>query len=69
MTKAFSAEEERALQESLSLDHPPECPRCGGPMNLTDVPPRSEVAYVRSRVLLHCRRCHLKCVVDQARGP
>jgi hypothetical protein len=69
VTDEFTAVEERALRESLSTDHSPECPRCGRPMDLMDIPPRPEVAYVRVRAILQCGTCHLKCVVDGTRGP
>lgn len=34
----------------------------------SEVPPRSDVAYVRVRVVLSCPRCALRAVADRERG-
>ena len=65
MTDFFTPEEERNLQLELAGGSTPLCPRCGSPMGTPPVPPKPEVAYVRTRAILQCRPCNLKCVVDR----
>ena len=62
--ESYSAEEETGLRREVAEGRVPACPRCGEPMARTPIPPRSDVAYVRSRTLLHCQKCVLRCVVD-----
>ena len=61
----FTVEEERALRRQMVQGRPPQCPRCGGTLDLTLVHPRADVAYVRERVLIQCRACRLKVVLDR----
>jgi hypothetical protein len=56
--------EEKALQEEVRRGTA-SCPRCGTLLNLTSIPPRSDVAYVRNRVLLECDGCGLKAAIDR----
>ena len=61
----FTKEEERALRRELARGDPLSCPRCGGPLDQTRIPPRRAVAYVRYRVLIQCGACRLKGVMDR----
>ena len=65
MTHSFTPEEERTLQLELADGSTPLCPRCGTPLGITPIPPKPEVAYVRTRAILQCRSCNLRCVVDR----
>jgi len=64
MSKPLTREEERALQRALAKDEVPHCPRCGHLMDITNIPPRPEVSYVRHRAVLHCPHCKLKGALD-----
>ncbi|MGW8265451.1 MAG: hypothetical protein ACWGSQ_03735 [Longimicrobiales bacterium] len=65
MADNFTVAEERSLRRAILREGDPPCPRCGGRLDLTRVPPRPEVAYVRDRVLIQCSSCKLKGVVDR----
>jgi hypothetical protein len=65
MQGSFSAEEERELRGQLAQGDQPSCPRCDGALDLMPARPRSDVAYVRNRVLIQCPRCKVKGVVDR----
>jgi len=65
MHKGATPHEERALREQLEEGVPPECPRCKTVLATTLVPPRSDVSYVRNRVLLMCGSCDMKVVLDR----
>jgi transcription elongation factor Elf1 len=65
MHKSANPQEENALREQLKGGRSPECPRCGAPLKITPVPPRSDVSYVRNRVLLVCDSCGLKVALDR----
>lgn len=43
------------------------CPHCGAALKRRDVPPRSDVSYVRERVWLLCGACGRSAVVDRPR--
>ena len=60
----LSPEEEKALREAVKAEAA-SCPRCGESLSITPIPPRSDVSYVRNRVLLECPRCCLRAVVDR----
>jgi hypothetical protein len=60
----FSAEEERGLRERVASGCVLLCPRCKVPMSSSVIPPRDDVSYVRTRTLLQCAACDLRCVVD-----
>lgn len=64
MSKPLTREEERKLQRALAAGEGPRCPRCGHLMDITDIPPRPEVSYVRHRALVQCPHCKLKGAVD-----
>lgn len=65
MQKGADPGEEEALREQLAEGGSPECPRCGTPLRLTPVPPRSDVSYVRNRILLECASCDFRVVLDR----
>ena len=65
MTENASLREEEALREQVKEGGSPECPRCGIPLRITAVSPRSDVSYVRNRVLLECDPCGLKVALDR----
>jgi hypothetical protein len=65
MTASYSATEEEALRREVADGQSPICPRCGEIMIRTLIPPRPDVAYVRTRSLLQCTPCDLRCVVDE----
>ena len=64
MAQMLSPEEEMVLREGVK-DGAASCPRCGKPLNITPIPPRSDVSYVRNRVLLECSRCYLRVALDR----
>ena len=65
MHRGATPQEERALRKQLEEGVPPECPRCETDLGSTLVPPRSDVSYVRNRVLLTCEVCGLRVVLDK----
>ena len=56
--KVYSAEERQALiaqlQDGVSA---PRCPHCAGACTVLQIPARSDVAYVRRRVVVRCGAC------------
>ena len=70
MSAPLTRKEERELQQILATGREPHCPRCGHIMDVTEIPPRPQVSYVRHRAILHCPNCKLKGAVDlKARQP
>ena len=65
MTENASLQEEEALRGQLKAGISPECPKCRTALGITPVPPRSDVSYVRDRVLLQCGSCGLKVSLDR----
>jgi hypothetical protein len=65
MSEAASAREERELREDIQKGRPLSCPRCHAPLRSTPVPPRSDVSYVRNRVLLECELCDFLVALDK----
>jgi len=64
MTNA-NRQEEESLRGQLKEGTPPECPRCGAPLQVTPVRPRADVAYVRERALLACKPCGFMVALDR----
>ena len=58
-------QEEESLRKQLKKGTHPECPRCGCRLQVTPVRPRTDVAYVRDRVLLACNPCGLNVALDR----
>ncbi len=65
MHKSANSREEGTLRKQLAGGASPVCPRCATPLRVTSVPPRSDVSYVRSRVVLTCESCGLKAALDR----
>ncbi len=65
MTEGANPREEEALRKRVKEGGSPECPRCSTRLRITPVPPRSDVSYVRNRVLLECDSCGLKVALDR----
>ena len=65
MTERVGPSEEERLRAELKMGESPDCPRCGAPFRITPIPPRSDVSYVRKRVLLDCEECGLKVALDR----
>jgi hypothetical protein len=65
MAKSATAGEEKELQEDLQKGRPLSCPRCHAPLRSIRIPPRSDVAYVRNRVLLECELCDFLAALDR----
>ncbi|MBT8398120.1 MAG: hypothetical protein HKO65_09675 [Gemmatimonadetes bacterium] len=59
----MSPAEEKAIQEELRQSGA-SCPRCRAAFRTTPIPPRGDVAYVRTRVLVECDRCGLRAALD-----
>lgn len=64
MATDYDAEERAALLAQLDEGRRARCPRCGCALERTEVPPRSDVGYVRRRVWLICSRCDRMVVLD-----
>ena len=57
--------EKRELLRALSGGaENPVCPRCGGTCAVIRTRPRSDVSYVRDRVLIRCSACLRNLAVD-----
>lgn len=65
MSESASAREEKGLREDIRRGRPLSCPRCQAPLRSTPVPPRSDVSYVRDRVLLECELCDFLVALDK----
>lgn len=64
--RLFSRAEEASIRSSvLSGVLSIVCPRCEGRLDVRPVPPRSDVAYVRDRILLVCNGCGRSLVLDR----
>jgi hypothetical protein len=66
MALPYTPAERHALERTVAHGGR-ECPRCGGALETRDVPPRSEVSYVRDRVWLLCGACGGSAVLDRRR--
>lgn len=45
------------------------CPRCTTALDVRPVPPRTDVSYVRDRLLVVCSSCHGTHVLDKKQVP
>ena len=61
----FSVAQRRMLQARIDAGGAVACPVCGVPLDRLDVAPRSDVSYVRTRVVLTCSRCHRWAALDR----
>jgi len=65
----YTRAEEALIREGiLGPQGVPLCPRCGGGLDRRDIPPRPDVAYVRTRLLIVCNGCGRSVVLDRHRG-
>jgi hypothetical protein len=64
MSKNLKPAEEQALRDQVSQGAA-QCPRCDSVLTMKPIPPRTDVAYVRDRVLLTCSECEIRVVVDR----
>ena len=61
----FSTRQKRHLMDQVAEGMAsPRCPRCEGPCAVIRTGPRSDVAYVRDRVLVRCSRCLRSCTIE-----
>lgn len=63
--RKFSAEARDSLRESFRNGEALECPDCKVPLDRRRVPPRSDVSYVRDRLVVTCPLCHGHLVLDR----
>ncbi len=68
MAKQFKPHEIESIRAALAGGSEPVCPRCGGRFDHTDVPPRSDVPYVRDRIWLICASCGDGLVMDRPKA-
>ena len=61
----FTGDQSRALADDVRRGAEATCPVCHVPMDRQAVPPRSDLAYVRDRILLVCPECHRNHVLDR----
>ncbi|MSR35654.1 MAG: hypothetical protein EXR95_03270 [Gemmatimonadetes bacterium] len=66
MAMPYTPEERHLVERTLARGERA-CPRCAGALELRDVLPRTEVAYVRDRVWLLCATCGASAVIDRRR--
>ena len=64
MFDRFTMKERQALGRRLAQGLT-DCPRCGGPLERHEVPPRRDLAYVRHRVWFLCSLCRSSAVLDR----
>lgn len=69
MAEPFESYEIERVRTALAGGSDPVCPRCGGRFDRTEVPPRSDVPYVRDRVWLICVACGAGLVLDRSKPP
>jgi hypothetical protein len=69
MAEEFELHEIERIRIALTGGAEPECPRCGGRFDRTEVPPRSDVSYVRNRVWLICSSCNTGLILDRPKTP
>lgn len=64
LPEPYTTEQIRSLEEAFRAGELPSCPACSVVMDQRPMPPRSDVSYVRDRLLLLCSRCHRTHVLD-----
>jgi hypothetical protein len=60
----YTRQEVAGLARNAREGRPLICPRCGEPLQAEEVPPRSEVAYVRSRIWWVCPECRRSAILE-----
>lgn len=65
MAHDYTAAQRAELALQLKQARELQCPQCGCAVERTDVPPRSDVSYVRRRVWILCSQCDRTVILDQ----
>jgi hypothetical protein len=65
MAEQFEPHEVERIRAAVIAGTDLSCPRCGGSFDRTNVPPRSDVPYVRDRLWLLCTGCGAGLVIDR----
>jgi hypothetical protein len=60
----YTDEQRRVLRAAFDAGVIPNCPTCGGPLMLSDIEPRGDVAYVRHRGWVRCPACRRTTAID-----
>lgn len=63
--RKFSAEARDSLRERFRAGDELLCPDCKVLLDRRPVPPRSDVSYVRDRLVVTCPVCHGHLVLDR----
>ncbi len=69
MAEQFEPHEVEHIRAALAGGSNAVCPRCEGRFDRADVPPRSDVPYVRDRIWLICATCGVGLVLDRPKTP
>jgi hypothetical protein len=64
---SYSRKERERLTSMALGTGPLSCPRCDGKVDRRDIPPRTDVSYVRVRIWLVCNDCSRSLVIDRVR--
>jgi hypothetical protein len=62
---SFDDVQRRALHAAFMDGAPLLCPVCETPLDRREVPPRTDVSYVRDRLWVSCPACHRTAVLDR----
>ena len=65
----YTQADEREIEDAFRAGDALTCPRCGAALDLRPVPPRTDVSYVRDRLLVVCSSCHCTHVLDRKQAP
>ena len=65
----YTQSDEHEIEGAFRVGDALTCPRCGAALDLQPVPPRTDVSYVRDRVLVVCSSCHRTHVLDRKQTP
>ena len=65
-SRGYTAQQKQDLANSFYEQKTLTCPECDILMDHLNIPPRSDVAYVRDRTLLTCPSCQRTLIVDHA---
>ena len=60
----YTREEVADLARNARDGRPLVCPRCSEPLQAQEISPRSEVAYVRSRIWWVCHGCRRSAILE-----
>jgi hypothetical protein len=65
----YTHADEREIEDAFRAGDALTCPRCGATLDLRPVPPRTDVSYVRERLIVVCSSCHRTHVLDLKQAP